>query len=53
MNPDGRALCLLAGANSIFVGDRLLTIGNSDASADAALMNRGGLQFGPAGPEKD
>ena len=33
-----QALCLLAGANSIFYGDKLLTTGNPEFDADKALM---------------
>ncbi|MGL6069987.1 biotin synthase BioB [Craterilacuibacter sp.] len=33
-----QALCFLAGANSIFYGDKLLTTGNPDVAADRALM---------------
>ena len=33
-----QALCFLAGANSIFYGDKLLTTGNPDADADHALL---------------
>ncbi|PZU11469.1 biotin synthase BioB [Sphingomonas sp.] len=38
-----QALCFLAGANSIFTGDRLLTTGNAGGDADAALFARLGL----------
>jgi biotin synthase len=38
-----QALCFLAGANSIFYGDRLLTTGNPDVEADRALFARLGL----------
>jgi len=38
-----QALCFLAGANSIFYGDKLLTTGNPDAAADRALLDRLGL----------
>lgn len=38
MSDEGQALCMLAGANSIFVGDRLLTTDNPDVDEDAALM---------------
>ncbi|HNQ04947.1 MAG TPA: biotin synthase BioB [Thiobacillaceae bacterium] len=44
----GQALCFLAGANSIFYGDRLLTTGNPDADADTALFARLGLKTEPA-----
>jgi biotin synthase len=39
-----QALCFLAGANSIFTGDKLLTTGNAGAGADAALFEKLGLQ---------
>jgi biotin synthase len=38
-----QALCFLAGANSIFYGDRLLTTDNADVAADQALFQRLGL----------
>ena len=38
-----QALCFLAGANSIFYGDKLLTTGNPDVSADTALFAKLGL----------
>ena len=38
-----QALCFLAGANSIFYGDRLLTTANPDADADRALFAKLGL----------
>ncbi|MCC6868867.1 MAG: biotin synthase BioB [Burkholderiales bacterium] len=38
-----QALCFVAGANSIFYGDRLLTTGNADADADRELFARLGL----------
>jgi biotin synthase len=39
-----QALCFLAGANSIFYGEKLLTTGNPEADADCALMQRLGLR---------
>jgi biotin synthase len=42
-----QALCFLAGANSVFYGDRLLTTGNPEADADAALFARLGLHGEP------
>jgi biotin synthase len=39
-----QALCFLAGANSIFYGDRLLTTGNPDAGTDRALLAKLGLE---------
>jgi biotin synthase len=43
MSESMQALCFLAGANSIFTGDKLLTTGNAGASADAALFDKLGL----------
>ncbi|MDP2786701.1 MAG: biotin synthase BioB [Pseudomonadota bacterium] len=42
-----QALCFLAGANSIFYGDKLLTTGNPDVSADEALFAKLGLTTEP------
>ena len=39
-----QALCFLAGANSIFYGDKLLTTGNPEAQADQALLAKLGMQ---------
>jgi biotin synthase len=38
-----QALCFLAGANSIFYGDKLLTTGNPDVERDRALMDKLGI----------
>jgi biotin synthase len=38
-----QALCFLAGANSIFYGDKLLVTGNPDVEADVALLRKLGL----------
>ena len=47
--PEGiQALCFLAGANSIFYGEKLLTTGNPEAERDAALFARLGLRPMPA-----
>jgi biotin synthase len=43
MSEATQALCFLAGANSIFTGDKLLTTGNAGAGADAALFATLGL----------
>jgi biotin synthase len=43
MNEELQALCFLAGANSIFYGEKLLTTGNPDVEADQALFARLGL----------
>ncbi|MGP1629657.1 MAG: biotin synthase BioB [Giesbergeria sp.] len=39
-----QALCFLAGANSIFYGDKLLITGNPDANADLQLLHKLGLR---------
>ena len=44
MSESTQALCFLAGANSIFTGDKLLTTGNAGSGADAALFEKLGLQ---------
>jgi biotin synthase len=38
-----QALCFMAGANSIFYGDKLLTTGNPDWQRDQALLNKLGI----------
>jgi biotin synthase len=38
-----QALCFLAGANSIFYGDKLLTTGNPETERDKALFDKLGL----------
>ncbi|MFM5924471.1 MAG: biotin synthase BioB [Novosphingobium sp.] len=44
MSESTQALCFLAGANSIFTGDKLLTASNAGDDADAALMSKLGLR---------
>jgi biotin synthase len=44
MSVETQALCFLAGANSIFTGDKLLTAANAGDSADAAMFARLGLK---------
>jgi biotin synthase len=43
MSDELQALCFLAGANSIFYGERLLTTGNPDTARDRELLARLGL----------
>jgi biotin synthase len=45
MSDEMQALCFIAGANSIFYGDRLLTTDNPEADADRELFRRLGLEF--------
>jgi len=44
MNDELQALCFLAGANSIFYGEKLLTTGNPDVSRDQQLLERLGIK---------
>ena len=44
MNDETQALCFLAGANSIFYGEKLLTTPNPEADKDMQLFARLGLQ---------
>ncbi len=44
MSDEGQALCFLAGANSIFYGDKLLTTGNASTNRDQALFERLGIR---------
>ena len=44
MSDELQALCFMAGANSIFYGERLLTTDNPDANRDEALFARLGLR---------
>jgi len=44
MSDELQALCFLAGANSIFYGEKLLTTGNPDTERDLALFERLGLR---------
>jgi biotin synthase len=47
-----QALCFFAGANSIFLGDRLLTTDNADESDDRNLLNRLGIALSDPEHEK-
>jgi biotin synthase len=44
MTDELQALCFLAGANSIFFGEKLLTTPNAGPSADEALLRKLGLK---------
>ena len=50
MSEETQALCFLAGANSIFYGEKLLTTPNPETAADKALFSRLGLVPMPAKP---
>ena len=45
MTEAAQAMCFLAGANSIFVGDELLTTPNPPPASDAALFEKLGLRL--------
>lgn len=49
MSAATQALCFMAGANSIFYGEKLLTAGNPDTHADDALFAQLGLKPMPMG----
>ncbi len=44
MSREGQALCFLAGANSIFAGDKLLTTPNPDVAEDMKMFEMLGLK---------
>ena len=48
MSDELHALCFLAGANSVFYGDKLLTTGNAAAERDRRLFERLGIRPTPA-----
>ena len=48
-----QALCFLAGANSIFYGDKLLVTGNPDADADRRLLDKLGYATRPISIEQE
>ncbi|KDE39495.1 MAG: biotin synthase BioB [Nitrincola lacisaponensis] len=52
MNEQMQALCFMAGANSIFYGERLLTTENPQAEADKALFARLGLYPEEVSPDR-
>lgn len=41
---EGQALCFMAGANSIFFGNKLLTVGNVEINEDQVLLETLGMQ---------
>ena len=45
LSDEGQALCFLAGANSIFLGERLLTTPNPTAGEDGHLLARMGMSL--------
>ena len=49
MNEEAQLLCMLAGANSLFFGEKLLTTGNPSYQNDMALLEKAGIR--PLEPE--
>ena len=45
LSREAQALCLMAGANSIFYGEKLLTTANNDADNDRAMIEALGLEL--------
>jgi biotin synthase len=45
LSDEAQALCFLAGANSVFMGERLLTTANPDIDSDRELFDRLGLRL--------
>ena len=43
LSREAQMLCFIAGANSIFYGEKLLTTGNPDVSEDQNLLRDAGL----------
>jgi biotin synthase len=50
LSKEAQILCFLAGANSIFYGDKLLTTANNDAADDLALIELAGLSVQAPNP---
>lgn len=50
MSREAQVLCMMAGANSLFFGDKLLTTGNPDYADDMALLEQVGAE--PLEPAK-
>ena len=48
MSPETQALCFMAGANSVFTGDKLLTTPNNEKDEDEFLFEELGLEGRPA-----
>ena len=44
MNEEAQLLCMLAGANSLFFGEKLLTTGNPEFAQDMALLEKAGIR---------
>jgi biotin synthase len=51
LSDEAQALCFLAGANSIFMGEKLLTTPNPESDRDRSLLDRLGMRLQPAKSE--
>ena len=51
LSDEAQALCILAGANSIFMGDKLLTTPNPETDHDHSLLDKLGLSLLPQTPQ--
>lgn len=51
LSDEAQALCFVAGANSIFFGDKLLTTPNPEANSDFQLLDKLGLNLIPPSGE--
>jgi len=51
LSDEAQALCFLAGANSIFMGEKLLTTPNPEADADRKLFDKLGMRLIPQAAE--
>jgi biotin synthase len=45
LSDEAQALCFLAGANSVFLGDRLLTTPNPAGDVDRVLFDKLGIRL--------
>jgi biotin synthase len=53
LSREAQMLCMLAGANSIFYGDKLLTTSNPAEDDDLALIRDAGLSAMPPRPSAE
>src|SRR2546422_1558022 len=44
MREEAQLLCMMAGANSVFFGEKLLTTGNPEYAQDMALFQAAGIE---------
>ena len=49
LSAEAQLLCMMAGANSIFFGETLLTTGNPEYAQDMALLEAAGIE--PLAPQ--